>query len=60
MEALADMMILSELWFEDDIAHLVVWIPGMVDGEPRYRKKHIVYSLSRNVILEVREVEENH
>ena len=44
---LAELMIVSELWFEDSKVHIVAWVPD-VDPKSRrmiYTRKRIVYDL---------------
>lgn len=57
MEPLVDMMIVSELWREDGRVHIVAWVPDIVDGRPRYRRKHIVYDTARRQVVRVTDAE---
>ena len=58
MESLIDLMIVSELWREDGLVHIVAWVPDIVGGKPRYKRKHIVYDLAGRRIVSVRDAEE--
>ena len=57
MESLLDMMIVSELWREDGLVHVVAWVPDIVDGKPRYKRKHIVYDVAGRRVVSVRDAE---
>jgi len=57
METLAELMIVSEAWVEDGLVHIVAWIPDMVNGKPRYRRKHVVYDAQRDTIVSIRDAE---
>jgi hypothetical protein len=53
METLLDLMIVSEVWSEDGVVHVLAWIPDIEEGRPRYRLKHIVYDASRRRVVRV-------
>ncbi len=57
METLAELMIVSEAWVEDGFVHIVAWIPDIVNGKPRYRRKHVVYDTWRDTIVSIRDAE---
>jgi len=56
-EVLIDFMIISEVWVEDSIAHIVAWIPDLdpKSGKLKYRKKHITYDLEKDMILGIKD-----
>lgn len=57
METLVDMMIVSEVWWEDGTVHIVAWVPDLVEGKPRYRLKHIIYDTEQKRLLRVEDEE---
>lgn len=57
METLIDLMIISEVWEENGYIHVIAWIPDLVEGKPRYRRKHIVYDVAGKRIVRVIEAE---
>ena len=57
METLVDLMIISEVWEENGYIHVIAWVPDLVEGKPRYRKKHIIYDASGKRIVKVIEAE---
>ena len=57
METLIDLMIISEVWEENGYIHVIAWVPDLVEGKPRYRKKHIVYDVADKRIVGMIEAE---
>lgn len=57
METLIDLMIISEVWEENGYIHVIAWVPDLVEGKPRYRKKHIVYDVADKRIVRMMEAE---
>ena len=57
METLIDLMIISEVWEENGYIHVIAWVPDLVEGKPRYRKKHIVYDVADKRIVRMIEAE---
>ena len=58
METLVDLMIISELWEEDEVLHVIAWIPDLENGRPRYHRKHIVYDKSAKKIVRIKDLEQ--
>lgn len=57
MDILADMIIISEVWREDGILHIIAWVPD-IDPVKRsfvYKRKHILYNESVGKIIEIRD-----
>ncbi len=57
METLIDLRIISEVWEENGYIHVIAWVPDLVEGKPRYRRKHIVYDVAGKRIVRVIEAE---
>ncbi len=52
----SDLMLLSEVWREDNLVHLIMHVPDIVGGKLAYVKKHIIYDLSNDDIVSMRNV----
>ena len=57
METLIDLMIISEVWEENGYVHVIAWVPDLVEGKPKYRRKHIIYDIVGKRIVKVIEAE---
>jgi len=58
MNIVSDLMIVSQIWVEDNKAYLVAWLP---DIDPQkgltYVRKKIVYDLENNQLVEIRDLQ---
>ena len=58
MEMLAELVVISQLWFEDNVIHIIAWVPDIDPQERiRYVKKKIVYDLERDQLIEMRDLQ---
>ncbi len=48
MKVFSELMIVSEMWFENSKVHLIVWLPDFdaATGKMVFAKKHIVYDMA--------------
>jgi len=54
---ISDLWLLSEVWREDNLIHLIMNMPDIVNGKLAYVKKHVIYDISRDDIVSIRNVE---
>jgi len=52
----SDLILLSEAWREDNLVHLIMHVPDIVGGRLAYVKKHVIYDLSKDDIISIRNV----
>ena len=58
MDIASDLMIISQLWLEDNKANIIVWMPD-IDPQKglKYVQKKIVYDIENDQIIEIRDLQ---
>ncbi len=59
MDLASDLMIISQLWIEDNRANIIVWMPDIHPEKGlKYARKKIVYDLENDQIIEIRDLQD--
>ena len=58
MDLASELMIISQLWIEDNKVNIIAWIPDMDSQKGlKYVQKKIVYDLESDQIIEIRDLQ---
>ncbi len=57
MDILSDLMVVSQLWIEDNKAHIIAWMPDIdPQKDLKYVQKRMVYDLDNDQLIEIRDL----